>query len=71
MEEMPEADVLRTFYDGAESTTQFISVTNVKIVKDDSDSFLGDKARMARKCGFYLALFIVVPYCIVDVLWWR
>lgn len=51
MEEMPEADSLRTFYDGAERTTQFFSVTNVKIVTDDSDSFLGDKARMARKCG--------------------
>lgn len=48
-EETPDADVLRTFYDGAESTTQFFSVTNVKIVTDDSDSFSGDKARMARQ----------------------
>lgn len=49
-EQMPDADVLRTFYDGAESIAQLFAVQNVKIVTDDSGSFAGDKGRMARKC---------------------
>jgi len=51
-DEVPDADVLRTFYDGAESTSQLFAVKNVNIVSDDSDSFAKDKARMARQCVF-------------------